>query len=106
MMKIENAGVKLFTSAEEEIIEKIVKEDHAFRKLNKAIDFESIVFPYRKLYSDMGAEGIISRKLFPFSLIKQTLSDFTRVHRARKDQKENKSDEKQQNITKKLTKLS
>ncbi len=69
MMKIENAGVKLFTSTEEEIIEKIVKEDHAFRKLNKAIDFEKTVFPYRKLYSDMGAEGINVVKGFKALLI-------------------------------------
>ncbi len=68
-MKIENAGVKLFTSTEEEIIEKIVKEDHAFRKLNKAIDFEKMVFPYRKLYSDMGAEGINIVKGFKALLI-------------------------------------
>lgn len=69
MMKVENSGVKLFTSMEEEIIEKIVKEDHAFRKLNKAIDFEKTVFPYRKLYSDMGAEGINIVKGFKALLI-------------------------------------
>ena len=34
MLKKENKTIKLFTSTEEEIIEKLVKEDHAFRKLN------------------------------------------------------------------------
>lgn len=69
MMKIEVKGVKLFTSKEEEIIEKIVKEDHAFRKLNKIIDFEKLIFPYRKLYSDTGAEGINIVKGFKALLV-------------------------------------
>lgn len=69
MMKIETAGVKLFTSTEEEIIEKIVKEDHAFRKLSKAIDFKKIVYPYRKLYSNTGAKGINIVKGFKTLLI-------------------------------------
>lgn len=69
MMKIENKGIKLFTSKEEEIIEKIVKEDHAFRKLNKIIDFDKLIFPYRKLYSDTGAEGINIVKRFKALLI-------------------------------------
>lgn len=38
-MKIKNTGIKLFTSTEEEIIEKIVREDHVFIKLNKIVDF-------------------------------------------------------------------
>ena len=51
MLKKENKTIKLFTSTEEEIIEKLVKEDHAFRKLNKIVDFEKLIIPYRKLYS-------------------------------------------------------
>lgn len=69
MMKIENTGVKLFTSTEEEIIEKIVKKDHAFRKISEAVDFKKIVFPYRKLYSDTGAEGIDIIKGFKALLV-------------------------------------
>jgi IS5 family transposase len=69
MVNIENKTLKLFTSTEEEIIEKIVKEDHVFRKLNKLIDFEKLISPYRKLYSDTGAEGIDVIKGFKALLI-------------------------------------
>lgn len=69
MVKQENKTIKLFTSTEEEIIEKIVKPDHAFRKLNVVIDFENLVLPYRKLYSDTGAEGIDVIKGFKTLLI-------------------------------------
>jgi IS5 family transposase len=69
MVNQENKTLRLFTSTEEEIIEKIVKKDHAFRKLNKIIDFEKLISPYRKLYSDTGAEGIDVIKGFKTLLI-------------------------------------
>lgn len=69
MVKQDNKTIKLFTSAEEEIIEKIVKSDHAFRKLNVVIDFENLILPYRKLYSDTGAQGIDVIKGFKTLLI-------------------------------------
>lgn len=69
MVKTENKTIRLFTSSEEEIIEKLVKEDHAFRKLKKIIDFEKLISPYRKLYSDTGTEGIDVIKGFKALLI-------------------------------------
>ena len=69
MLKKENKTIKLFTSTEEEIIEKLVKEDHAFRKLNNVVDFEKLIIPYRKLYSNTGAEGIDIVKGFKALLI-------------------------------------
>jgi len=69
MVKEENKTLKLFTSAEEEIIEKMVKDDHAFRKLKKIINFEGLISPYRKLYSETGAEGIDVIKGFKTLLI-------------------------------------
>jgi len=69
MVKEENRTLKLFTSTEEEIFEKLIKEDHAFRKLKKIIDFEELIAPYRKLYSDTGAEGIDVIKGFKALLI-------------------------------------
>jgi len=69
MVKEENRTLKLFTSTEEDIFEKLVKEDHAFRKLKKIIDFEELIAPYRKLYSDTGAEGIDVIKGFKALLI-------------------------------------
>lgn len=69
MVKEENKTLKLFTSTEEEIIEKMVKDDHAFRKLKQIINFEELVSPYRKLYSDTGAEGIDITKGYKALLI-------------------------------------
>ena len=69
MVPEKNKTLKLFTSTEEEIIEKIVKADHAFRKLQKLIDFEKLMAPYRKLYSDIGAEGVDVVKGFKALLI-------------------------------------
>jgi IS5 family transposase len=69
MVKTENKTLRLFTSTEEEIIEQMLKEDHAFRKLKKIIDFENLIAPYRKLYSDTGAEGIDVIKGFKALLI-------------------------------------
>lgn len=69
MVKTENKTLRLFTSTEEEIIERMIKEDHAFRKLKKIIDFEKLIAPYRKLYSNTGAEGIDVIKGFKALLI-------------------------------------
>lgn len=69
MVKKENKTLKLFTSTEEEIIEKMMREDHAFRKLKKLIDFEKLITPYRKLYSSTGTEGIDVAKGFKALLI-------------------------------------
>lgn len=69
MVKEENKTLRLFTSTEEEIIEQMIKEDHAFRKLKKIIDFEKLITPYRKLYSDTGAEGIDVIKGFKALLV-------------------------------------
>lgn len=69
MVKTENKTLRLFTSTEEEIIEQMIKEDHAFRKLQKIIDFEELIAPCRKLYSDTGAEGIDVIKGFKALLI-------------------------------------
>lgn len=69
MVKEENKTLKLFSSTEEEIIEKMVKDDHAFRKLKQIINFEELISPYRKLYSDTGAEGIDVIKGFKALLV-------------------------------------
>lgn len=69
MVKQQNKTVKWVTTTEEEIIEKMVGQDHAFRKLNKIIDFEELAAPYRKLYSDIGAEGVDVIKGFKALLI-------------------------------------
>lgn len=69
MVKTQNKTVKWVTATEEEIIEKIVNENHPFRKLNKIIDFEKLIIPYRELYSSIGAEGIDIIKGFKCLLV-------------------------------------
>jgi len=58
MQGTKNQKTKLFTTDEEEIIEKLVKEEHVFRKLNNILDFDKLFTPLRKLYSTTGIEGI------------------------------------------------
>lgn len=58
MLKYKKQHTKLFHTPEEKIMEKLVKDDHVFRKLNTIINFEKISDPFRDLYSDAGVEGI------------------------------------------------
>lgn len=69
MVKQENKTLKWVTTTEEELIEKMVAQDHAFRKLNSIINFETLISPYRDLYSNIGALGIDVIKGFKALLI-------------------------------------
>lgn len=69
MVNCSNKTVQWLTTTEEEIIEKMIDKNHAFRKLNEIIDFEALVSPYRKLYSSIGAEGVDVIKGFKALLI-------------------------------------
>jgi len=69
MVKTKEKTAKMFLTIEEKIIEQLVKEDHAFRKLNKIVNFEEILDPYYKLYSNIGVEGIDIVKGFKALLI-------------------------------------
>lgn len=69
MVKIKEKTAKLFLTKEEEIIEKLVRKDHVFRKLKEVIDFEETLAPYYKLYSDIGTEGIDVVKGFKTLLV-------------------------------------
>lgn len=69
MVKVEEKTIKMITTNEEEIMEKLVRANHPFRKLKQIIDFEKLVSPYRKLYSDIGTEGIDVIKGFKALLV-------------------------------------
>ncbi len=43
---------------EEKIFASVIPPDHAYRKLNKLIDFEGLTAPLKKLYSPLGQHGI------------------------------------------------
>lgn len=59
----------MITTNEEEIFEKLVKEDNVFRKINNLVNFYDIVSPYYDLYSDTGAKGIDIVKGFKCLLV-------------------------------------
>jgi len=69
MLKPLSQKAKLFSIPEDEMLEKLVSSDHAFRKLNELLDFAELVSPYRSLYSNIGAEGIDILKGFKALLI-------------------------------------
>lgn len=58
MVKRENKTIKMITTNEEEILEKLVAKDHVFRKLNEVVNFAEIASPYYILYSGIGVQGI------------------------------------------------
>ena len=54
----ENKTINMITTNEEEILEKLVREDHAFRKIKELVNFYDITSPYYALNSGIGAKGI------------------------------------------------
>lgn len=58
MLKQKKQTSSLLQTREDIILEKLVKEDHVFRRLNKLFDFEEMFYPLRDLYSYTGTEGI------------------------------------------------
>jgi IS5 family transposase len=59
----------MITTNEDEILEKLVREDHAFRKIKELVNFYEIVSPYYSLYSNIGAKGIDIVKGFKCLLV-------------------------------------
>jgi len=58
MIKIKEKTIKMITTNEEEIMEKLIRDEHPFRTLKNIIDFKKLITPYRKLYSSTGTKGI------------------------------------------------
>lgn len=69
MQPAQNKTIKWVTTTEEEIMEKLIKAEHPFRKLNGIIDFEEKIQPYRSLYSELGTSGIEVMKGFKALLV-------------------------------------
>ena len=46
------------TNFEEELLRSVIPEDHAYRKLNRLIDFKTIALGLEKKYSRLGSKGI------------------------------------------------
>jgi len=77
MVNFEPKTIKMITTSEEEIFEKLVSSDHAFRKINELVNFYDIVSPYYALYSTTGTKGIDIVKGFKCLLVQfwEDLSD-------------------------------
>jgi len=51
-------AAQVISSFEEELLISVIPEDHAYRKLNRLIDFETIALGLEKTYSKLGTKGI------------------------------------------------
>jgi IS5 family transposase len=69
MVNHENKTIKMITTNEEEILEKLVEKDNPFRKITELVNFYEIASPYYSLYSDIGAKGIDIVKGFKCLLV-------------------------------------
>jgi IS5 family transposase len=70
MLKVPNKTIALnMFQTEEQIFNLVVGSDHAFRKLKNLINFDELVFPLRKLYSEMGTAGVSIEKGFKALLV-------------------------------------
>lgn len=64
MQKPQNTNLPMLLSSENEIFNIAIPEAHAFRKLNKLINWSELVNPLRKLYKENGRRGIDIEKGF------------------------------------------
>jgi IS5 family transposase len=76
MQPLKDKTTKMFFGTENEVFDLVVKEDHAFRKLNSVIDFSELTDPLRDLYSDLGTTGIDIEKGFK-ALLLQFWEDYS-----------------------------
>lgn len=76
MQKPKENTISWVRTNEEEIMEKMVKEDHVFRKLRDLLDFNALISPMKRLYSTTGAQGIDIEKGFK-SLLIQFWEDYS-----------------------------
>jgi IS5 family transposase len=59
----------MFLGTEQEVFNLSVPENHPFRKLEKLIDFTELTRPLRKLYSNLGTNGVAIEKGFKALLV-------------------------------------
>lgn len=67
---------QLISFSEQEIMEKNVREDHPFRKLNQFLNLDKIARKYRHLYAKTGAKGLPIEKALR-ALAIQFLEDYS-----------------------------
>lgn len=57
MQKEENQNLKMLLASEEEIFSQVVADDHAFRRLDKVVNWKKLANPLRKEYKSDGRKG-------------------------------------------------
>lgn len=77
MQKQADKTQRMLFDSEEKLMEKLVYQNHAYRKVKRLLPMEEIVVPFRELYSDKGAIGIDVEKGFAALLLQfwEDLSD-------------------------------
>ncbi|OIP99670.1 hypothetical protein AUK40_00640 [Candidatus Wirthbacteria bacterium CG2_30_54_11] len=77
MQKEQKQTQRMIFDSEETLLEKLVSRDHAYRKVRELVSINTLVEPFRKLYSDKGAQGIDVEKGFTAILLQfwEDLSD-------------------------------
>lgn len=71
-----NKTKRILLSTEEEIFNKLIKPNHAFRILNKRFDFIELASSLSKCYSELGRSGIAVEKGFK-ALLVQFMEDYS-----------------------------
>jgi IS5 family transposase len=64
-----SAQDRLTSKLEQTIFDRVVGVDHAYRRLNRLINFEELAAPLKKLYSNLGQHGIDPLKGFKAMLL-------------------------------------
>src|SRR3989338_2014662 len=59
----------LLMTTEAELFDKLIDKNDPFRKLDKIINFDELIEPLRKCYSDIGSDGIDVAKGFKALLV-------------------------------------
>lgn len=69
MQKMSEQTSSLLLATEAELFNKIIGNNHPFRKLKEIINFEELTLPLRDLYHDMGQTGVDVQKGFKALLV-------------------------------------
>lgn len=76
MQKMSEQTSAMLLATEAELFNKLIGNDHPFRRLKEIINFEELTMPLRELYSDMGQTGVDVQKGFK-ALLLQFWEDYS-----------------------------
>jgi IS5 family transposase len=76
MLKPNDPTSQMLLKTEAEVFNTLISPEHPFRQLKTIIDFNELVFPLRKLYSEIGTNGIAIEKGF-LALLIQFWEDYS-----------------------------